>query len=564
MYDILFKNAVVIDGLGNDPVKSDVAVKDGDIRAIGPEILGEASAVIDADGLYLCPGFVDIHTHYDAQISWDRSLSPSSELGVSTVVMGNCGFGIVPCASPQNSDTIMKNLSVVEGMDLDSLRAGLRWDYADYAGYRNFVEAQAPYLNVGILIGHSAVRLDAMNGAASDRRVPTAEETRKMRETVRKAIQAGAIGFASSFSPNHSGYGGVPMPSTIAEEAELVSLVDVLKEEGSGVFQIAAGARAGVDFLESISERTGRPVSMSGGMTLYSESQPDRAKATLDRCAAAIERGNPVYGQVSCQPLSMDFTPRDPYPFYTYSALNAVRNVEDDGKLRAVYADPSFRSMLREQLKAPDPAAAFSGNWARVVVTATGRAANEHLCGRSIAQIAAQNGADAIDSFFDLALADDLDTTFVGLLYNAVDEGVKPLLTHDAGIIALSDAGAHLGSLCDAGYGLYLLGHWVRERGDFEWADAVRRLTSLPAKRYGIRRRGRIAVGAHADILLFDPKTVGISGLLKRSDLPGGASRMVREAFGVEGLWVNGVQVAGKGGLVPLDKGPGRVLDRFD
>lgn len=563
MQDIIFRNATVVDGLGNDPQRGDVAVKDGRITAIGRNIAGDAAEQVDADGLYLCPGFVDVHTHYDAQISWDATLSPSSTLGVSTVVMGNCGFGIVPCAPPHN-ETIMKNLSVVEGMDLDSLRQGIRWDYTDYPSYRRFVEAQAPYLNIGVLIGHSAVRLDAMNEAASERRLPTAEELHRMRETVREAMRAGAIGFASSFSPNHSGYGGVPMPSTIAEEEELRSLVDVLREENCGIFQIAAGARATVDFLETIAEQSGRPVSMSGGMTLYSESQPARAVATLDRCREAMDRGNPVYGQVSCQPLSMDFTPRDPYPFYTYSALNAVRNVDDPAELRRVYADASFREAFREGLRHPDPAAAFSGNWARVLVSVPATERNAGLRGRSIAEIAGERSVDPIDAFFDLALDEDLDTTFVGLLYNAVDEGVRPLLEHEASIIALSDAGAHLGFLCDAGYGLYMLGHWVRQRGDFEWADAVRRLTSLPADRYGIRDRGRVAVGAHADLLLFDPKTVGVSGLVQRTDMPGGSSRMVREPYGVHGLWVNGVRVADGDKALALDRGPGRVLDRFN
>ncbi|KQX23393.1 MULTISPECIES: N-acyl-D-amino-acid deacylase family protein [unclassified Sphingomonas] len=563
MQDIIFRNATVVDGLGNDPQRGDVAVKDGRITAIGRDIAGDAAEQVDADGLYLCPGFVDVHTHYDAQISWDATLSPSSTLGVSTVVMGNCGFGIVPCAPPHN-ETIMKNLSVVEGMDLDSLRQGIRWDYTDYPSYRRFVEAQSPYLNIGVLIGHSAVRLDAMNEAASERCLPTAEELHRMRETVREAMRAGAIGFASSFSPNHSGYGGVPMPSTIAQEEELRSLVDVLREENCGIFQIAAGARATVDFLETIAEQSGRPVSMSGGMTLYSESQPARAVATLDRCREAMDRGNPVYGQVSCQPLSMDFTPRDPYPFYTYSALNAVRNVNDPAELRRVYADPSFREAFRDGLRNPDPAAAFSGNWARVLVSVPATDRNAGLRGRSVAEIAAERSVDPIDAFFDLALDEDLDTTFVGLLYNAVDEGVRPLLAHEASIIALSDAGAHLGFLCDAGYGLYMLGHWVRQRGDFEWADAVRRLTSLPADRYGIRDRGRVAVGAHADLLLLDPKTVGVSGLVQRTDMPGGSSRMVREPYGVHGLWVNGVRVADGDKALALGRGPGRVLDRFN
>lgn len=561
MYDLIVRDAVIVDGLGNEPVKGDVAVTDGRIAAVG-EVSGNAAQTIDAQGLHLCPGFVDVHTHYDAQVTWDPTLSPSSSLGVSTVVMGNCGFGIVPCAAP-NNETIMENLSVVEGMDLDALRAGVRWEFEDFPGYRTFLERQHPYLNVATLIGHSATRLGVMGkAAASERREPTAEELHWMREVVRTAIRSGAIGFASSFSPNHSGYGGVPMPSTIAEESELRSLLDVLKEEGAGVFQIAAGARATVDVLESLSAESGRPVFMSGAATLYNEADPTKASDTLNACAAATERGHPVYGQVSCQPLSMDFTGADPYPFYTYKVFNAARNVSDEVRA-GLYADAAFRQAFREGLANPEPGAAFAGNWKRIIVSAAGDPKFREYENASIGEIAAAKGADPVDVFFDLVLDDGFRTVFVAQLYNADDEGVRPLLRHTNSIVSLSDAGAHLGFLCDAGYGLYFLGHWVRERGDFDLADAVRRLTSFQADLYRIPDRGRIATGAFADFLLFDPKTVGISPMLRRDDMPGGASRTIREPKGLHGMWVNGIKVFDGREVLPMERGPGQVLSRF-
>jgi N-acyl-D-amino-acid deacylase len=560
MFDLIIRGASVVDGLGNEPVKADVAVAGGRIAALGC-IEGNATENVDASGLYLAPGFVDIHTHYDAQITWDPTLSPSSSLGVTTVVMGNCGFGIAP-AKMRHTETLMRNLSVVEAMNLDALQSGVRWEFEDFSSYMHFLRRLGPHLNVAAFIGHSAVRLDAMGEDASQRRVPTNAEMQQMLVTVRAALRDGAIGFASSFSPNHSGYGGVPMPSTIAEEAELRALVAVLGQERRGVFQIAAGSRVSVELLEDMSSQTGRLMSMSGGMTLYAEGQPRRAIETLDRCAAAIRRGHPVYGQVSCQPLSMDFTAADPYPFYTYPAFKTARNVGPD-KQRQMYADPDFRDAFRQQLKTPDAASAFSGNWDRIVISEIGNRNEAALESLSVAQIARQRGRDPVDTFFDLSLADDLRTVFVGLLFNADDEGVLPILKHEAGVIALSDAGAHLSVLCDAGYGLHMLGHWVRERSDFDLAEGVKRLTSHPADLYGILDRGRIAPGAWADLLLFDPRTAGQSALVRRYDLPSSAMRFMREPKGVHAVWVNGVKVFAEGRNSALDRGPGHVLDRF-
>jgi N-acyl-D-amino-acid deacylase len=559
-YDLVIKGATVVDGSGAPSARLDVAINEGRISDIG-KLDGSARELIDADGLYLAPGIVDIHTHYDAQVAWDPSLSPSSGLGVTTVVMGNCGFGIAP-ARPEQRQTLIENLSVVEAMDLGALNAGLNFEFSNFREYVSFLQKQAPYLNAAVLIGHSAVRLDVMGDEASQREVPTAAELEKMRETVRAAIRDGAIGFSSSFSPNHRGYGGVPMPSTIAGEAELRALVGVLGEEGKGVFQIAAGERASVEMLESISADTGRLITMSGGMTLYKESAPSQSSDTLNACGAALQRGHRVYGQVSCQPLSIEFTPDEPYIFYAYPAFSGVQNADRE-RLRQCYADASFRDAFRQQLKTPNAAAAFSGNWERIVVAEVAKAENHAIALMSITDIASQRGCDAIDAFFDVCLEDDMQTMFVGLLFNAVDEGVLPLIKHEAGLIALSDAGAHLGVLCDAGYGLHLLGHWVRERGDFEMAEGVRRLTSQPADLYGITDRGRIAKGACADLMLFDADTVGISGLIRRNDLPTGASRLVREATGMHGLWVNGVRVADEQGVIELARGPGQVLRQF-
>ncbi len=418
-----------------------------------------------------------------------------------------------------------------------------------------------PAINVGVFAQHSTIRTAVMGGDASTRREPTGDELARMQAIVREALDAGAIGFASSFSPNHSGFAGLPMPSTIATDAELRALVGTLGEAGRGVFMMATGPRATPEFMESLVEETGRPVFISTVLTMYSEAEPERGLGYYERCAAALARGHEVYIQTTCQPLSFDFTLRDPYLLLSHDAFDRVKTARPD-ELGAIYADPAFRNRFREDLARPKVGILFYGNWAQIEVAA---AAPAHRAaeGRSIAALAREAGKDALDFFFDFALANDLDAGFVGKLFQNHDAGVAPLLRHPAGVISLSDAGAHLIFMCDAGFGLYFLKHWVRETGTFTLEEGVRRLTSHPAALYRIPERGRIAPGAWADLLLFDPRTIGLSGLERVADLPGGGSRMTRRPQGVAGVWVNGTKVYdGERGMVSAE-GPGQVLTRF-
>ncbi|HEX2566247.1 MAG TPA: amidohydrolase family protein, partial [Burkholderiales bacterium] len=257
------------------------------------------------------PGIVDLHTHYDAQITWDATLSPSTALGVTTAVMGNCGFGIAPCPASQR-DTVLRNLSVVEGMDLEALQAGVRWGPESFAGYLEQIEKIQPLANVAVLAQHSTIRSAVMGEEASSRKEPSPDQMARMQAMVREAMQAGAIGFASSFSPNHAGWAGRPMPSTIASDSELLSLVSVLKEKDSGIFVMATGPRATPEYMEDLSARTGRPAFMVTVLTMYNDREPAKALQMYERCAAARRRGREVYIHTSCQPLSFDFTLEEP------------------------------------------------------------------------------------------------------------------------------------------------------------------------------------------------------------------------------------------------------------
>ncbi|MFN2644021.1 MAG: amidohydrolase family protein [Burkholderiales bacterium] len=544
MLDLLIRGARIVDGTGAKSFTGAVGVRDGFIVAVG-ETDEPARRTVDADGLALMPGIIDVHTHYDAQITWDRTLSPSVALGVTTVVMGNCGFGIAPCP-PRLRETVLRNLSVVEGMDVEALLAGTRWEFESFGEYLGFLERERPLANIGVLAQHSTIRSAVMGEEASERKEPSESELRAMKKLVGEALDAGAIGFASSFSPNHSGWGGRPMPSTIATDDELRALVGVLGEKGCGVFVMATGPRATPQFMESLVEATGRPAFIVTVLAMYNRAQPGRAAEMYERCAEALARGHELYIHANCQPLSFDFSLREPYLLYSHDAFERVKAAPHEER-SAIYRQPEFRARLRENFGAPKQGILFHGDWTQV-----------ERDGVPVTELAEREGKDALDYVFDLPL----DVQLVAKLYQNDDAGVAPLLRHRAGVIALSDAGAHLIYFCDAGYGLHFLAHWVRELGAFTLEEAVRRLTSDPARKYRIAGRGRIAPGTCADMVLFDPAAVGVSPLKRVRDLPGGGARMLRGPQGVHGVWVNGVRVFDGRAYDAVDAA-GKVLRRY-
>ncbi len=542
MLDLLLRGASIVDGSGVPAFQADVGVRDKKITAVG-RIEEPARETVDVGGLHLMPGIVDVHTHYDAQITWDPTLSPSVSLGVTTAILGNCGFGIAPCPAPQR-ETVVRNLSVVEGMDLSALLSGTRWEFETFAEYLEALERVGPYANVGVLAQHSTIRTAVMGQEASTRQLPTSDELNRMKDEVRKALRAGAAGFASSFSPNHSGWGGRPMPSTIATDEELKELVRELKFFNRGIFVMATGPRGTTEFMESIAAETGRPTFMVTVLTMYSKANPERALQYYERCAAALERGREVYIHSSCQPLSFDFTLREPYILYSHDAFDRVKAAAPEERA-AIYRQKSFRDQLRENFRNPRSGILFYGDWSQV-----------EKDGVPVTELA----QDPLEYVFDLPL----DTQLVAKLFQNDDAGVAPLLKHPAGVVALSDAGAHLIYFCDAGFGLHFLAHWVRETGTFTLEEGVRRLTSDPARKYRIPQRGRIAPGYFADLVLFDPSKVGITNLERVSDLPGGGTRMIRSPRGVHGVWVNGLRVFDGAKYIRRQSGPGTVIKNFD
>jgi N-acyl-D-aspartate/D-glutamate deacylase len=547
MFDLVIRDAMLVDGLGSPPKRGGVAVKDGRIVEVG-RILGAAKKAVDADGLALMPGIIDNHTHYDAQITWDPRVSPSPQLGVTTAVIGNCGFTIAPCREGDR-ERVMRNLTQVEGMSLEVLRKGVRWDFETIPQYLDMLERQRAAVNVAVFAGHSALRTYVMGDAATQR-AATDEEVASMKKLLLEAMRAGAIGFSTSTSPAHNGEGGLPMPSRLADDKELRALVGSLKEAGRGVFMLTKGGHTRIAFLEELSAESTRPVVIAA--LLHNSTNPDSVFQDLEAIRQANARGRRLVGAVSCCPLAMDFTLHSPYTFEGLESWQAALPLKGN-EYRNKLGNPRFRQSVREELAKPAHFRLFNGEWDKVHVIESARKEAEQ---RSIGELAREAGKDPLDFMLDLALGEGLDTVFSALLLNSDEAAVGRMLRHPDSLVSLSDAGAHLTFFNDAGFGLHLLGHWVRQRGVLTLAEAVRRLTSHPAGIFGIKERGALKAGYHADLLLFDPTTVNRGPKQRVFDLPGGHPRLTTPAVGVKGVWVNGVRLN-------REVLPGRLLRDF-
>jgi N-acyl-D-amino-acid deacylase len=552
MHDLVIRGALLLDGLGSPPKHGDLAVTDGKIVPVH----ASAKETIDADGLALMPGIVDNHTHYDAQITWDPWVSPSPALGVTTAVIGNCGFTIAPCR-PADRERIMRNLTQVEGMSLDALRAGIRWDFETVPQYLDMLERGGAAVNTAAFVGHSSVRTYVMGEAATQRPARDAEVA-SMRQIVLEGIKAGAIGFATSTSPAHNGAEGLPMPSRLADEAELAALVGALGEAGRGVFMLTKGGQTRMAFLEQLAADSGRPVVVAA--LLHSSTNPESVFQDLGAIAEANRRGRRMAGAVSCCPLSMDFTLRSPYVFEGLEAWRPALKARGDA-YKDVLSDESFRKSVKGEIARPAHFRIFNGEWHKVHVV---ESKQPELEGRTLDELAREAGKDPLDAMLDLALADGLDTVFCALLLNSDEQAVGRMLRDPNALVSLSDAGAHLTFFNDAGFGLHLLGHWSRDLGVLKLEEAAWRLTGHPAALYGIRGRGALKPGHAADLLLFDP--AGVNRLPNRRvfDLPGGQPRLLGGATGVHGVWVNGTRVVDSKGVrrdAPLS---GKLLRDFE
>jgi N-acyl-D-amino-acid deacylase len=558
MADVVIRGALVLDGSGRESFRGDVAVDGSRIAAVGR--VGErGTREIDGAGLAVAPGFIDVHTHYDCQLFWDPSASPSPWHGVTTVVMGNCGFTIAPCRA-DDRETLMQLLLFVEGMPIETLRAGIAWGWEDYPGYLAALEARGLGPNVASLIGHSAVRYRVMGRAAVER-AATSDEVSRMVALVRAGIAAGALGWSTSLSPTHFFGDGTPAPSRLAERDELLALAGALADLDHGVIEVAprstiapAAEKAEEQrFFAELARASGKTVSWAP--LLESPFAPGAAREILDAAAAYQADGVAVVPQVGCRPLEVRFDFAEP-AFYL-EQLPFWRPVMQKplAERRRLLGERGFREELARQTGF---VGGLAQTWDRLVLRLPRRPELGRWRDRSVAEIAAARGTGPVDALCDVALEDDLRSQWGVVLMNFDERAVAEILRHPAGLLALSDAGAHVDTLCDQGFTTYLLGHWVRELGALSLEEAVRLLTRVPAERYGLRDRGRLEPGAPADLVVFDPSRVAMRPTEMVHDLPRGERRLLQRAAGIVTVLVNGVPVVDA--AAPTDARPGRVL----
>ncbi len=538
-YDLLIKNGTVIDGNGTPRFHADVAVQDGKIAAIGDvgKTNNAATKIIDASGQIVCPGFVDPHTHYDAQITWDQLLSSSSEHGVTTVMMGNCGVGIAPCR-PAVRGLLTEDLVTVEGIDHEVLTQGIRWDWETFPQFIDAAARRGSAINLAFLAPLAPLRTYVI-GVEANERAATADETLTIAGLLRDAMNAGAWGFSTTASRQHIGHGAKPLSARLASRDELSAYCGVLKDLKRGVIEMALTkqysnlAEDEEAFLKFMLDASERPVTW---LSLHNLAEkPNAIAEILDRVTPLIKRG--ARPQILTRPLLYDMNLRRPFMF---TEMNAAKDVFDASfeTQMAIYADKNFRTAFKDELKLGRKWAGLAQN---IIVVSVENPALKPLEGKTIGEIAAARQQDPNDVFFDIAVEDQLQVKYVVPRANTDKAALASALRDPRTIIGLSDAGAHLDMLCESGYTTYLLGHWVREQKALTLEHAIQRITSEPADFFGITGRGRLQTGAAADIVVFDEHT--INSPLRPTpvkDLPAGGMRLYARAEGISQVVVNG------------------------
>lgn len=514
------RGGTIVDGTGAAPCVGDVRVRDGRIVGVGE--LGHDPGAPDRDvsGLHIAPGFIDVHTHYDAQVLWDPELTPSSWHGVTTVVMGNCGFGVAP-APPEARDELCAVLQAVEDMPADALREGIDWSFVTFPDYLDRIERGRPRLNVLAYIGHTPLRISVMGPAAFDR-AATPDELAAMCRTLSDACDAGALGLSSSLAPNHLTSDGRPVPSMVGGLDELEQLAGALPD---GAVVTVARGRVPVEDLRSL-VRPGISVTWSSVLT----GRPGEATGPVDLVDQTAALGDRVFAQVSCRPLMLRVNLLDPVTLGVLPAFASVLAL-DKGDRIARYRDPAWRAAARSGLDDT-----WQAIWSTAVLLPDGE--DDPALGRSLAGLG--SGLAAFDETFDQLVSEQPAHRLALAIANTDEATLAELLNDPRVLLGLSDAGAHTDQLCDAGFATYLLGHWVRDRGAVPLETAVWLLTGRPAEFLGLSDRGVIRPDSVADLVVFDAATVAALPPERLHDLPGGGSRLVSRADGIVDTWVGG------------------------
>ncbi|MDG2114004.1 MAG: amidohydrolase family protein [Actinomycetota bacterium] len=541
----VIRGGTVVDGTGSPGRRADVAVADGRIVDIGQNLTGDV--ILDAEGCVVAPGFIDIHTHYDAQVFWDPAFTPSCYHGVTTVVLGNCGFSLAPIRET-DVELMAHTMEKVEDMSPATLLDGVPWDFETFPEYLDSIARQGTILNYGAYIGHTAVRLYAMGDEATGRTAEPAELER-MSEIIREAMDAGAVGFATSFAATHLGADGDPIPSRWADRAELEALFTAVADTGKGIIGVNGGDNLSLRDNYTLQKQIGIPFTYTAVLT---NPRGGHLKA-LEINRQGWADGAEVWPQVSCRPLTFSMTMVEPFTLNTNPVFAELSGGSSESR-RAAYADPAWRQRARDAWSGEK---AFRPRWSTIEVMET--AAHPELVGRRLVELGEERGVDPFDALLDLTLDEpDLMLRIRVIVANDDEEGVATLLQDEHTTLGLSDAGAHVGQLCDAPLPTDLLGNWVRDRGVLPIETAIRKLSGLQADLFGFEDRGYIRQGAWADITVFDPDTVSPGPVRRVNDFPAGGDRLTADTpTGMRHVLVNGQPIRVDG--VPIeDEGAGR------
>ena len=546
MSSTVIRGGTVLDGTGTPGVEADVLVRDGRIAEIGKGLSGDRE--LDASGAVVTPGFIDIHTHYDAQVFWDPALTPSCFHGVTTVVAGNCGFTIAPTRETAR-EAIALALEKVEDMNPASLMAGIPWDFETFPEYLESVEKRGTVLNYAAYVGHTALRLFHMGDEAYDREATDAEVA-AMCASVREAMEAGAVGLATSFAPTHVGVGGKPICSRVGDFSEFEAMAGELKKLGRGVIEATLGGDFVFDRVYDFQRRVGVPLTYTALLAI-----PGLWQHGANVHREQLAKGDTgVWPQISVRAVTLQQQLKSPFSFDQADCFSSL--YAEAPEMREVrYKDAEWRKKAIEELaNMPLPT-----RWENFYL-AESEVYTDQL-DRKLEDIAKERGEHPFDTMVAMSLEENLESRWRYVLANDDEEGVEHLLQQDQMALGLSDAGAHVGMLCDAPLPTDLLGNWVREREVLPLEKAVHKLTGEPAGLFRFEDRGVLREGAHADVCVFDPNEVAPGPIRRVRDFPADADRLTAdEPSGIRHVLVNGTPICedGESKAQGLDSRPGQ------
>jgi N-acyl-D-aspartate/D-glutamate deacylase len=552
MYDVIIRGGEVVDGTGAARRRADVGIRDGKVVAIG-EVTGEAASTIDAAGKVVAPGFVDVHTHFDAQVFWDGALTPSPLHGVTTVLAGNCGFTIAPLSSdPADGEYLMRMLARVEGMPLESLRDGVPWSWTTTPEYFDTIDGNLG-VNAAFMVGHSAIRRVVM-GEDANRRESTDDELAAMQRLLHEGLEAGGLGFSSSWARTHNDADGHMVPSRNATREELIALADVAgQHEGTSLEFIPMVGPVmepwAMDLMADLSAAAKRPLNWN--ILTVNAANAEAGRAKLEAGDVARAKGGKVVALTIPHSFGVRLSFASGFVLDAMPGWEAPMLLPRDEKLK-LFRDKAARDALNDLAQAPGNPMGAIANWGSKTIFDVVAPENQQYIGRTVGEIAAEQGRSPWDALVDIVLADELLTSFGIVMPPDSDDDWKARLDiwrDGRAVIGASDAGAHLDLLASFNYATVLLGTAVRERQLLSLEEAIHLITDVPAQLYGLVDRGRLQEGWNADVVVLDPARVQSDEVGMRFDLPGGAGRLYAGASGIDHVLVNGQAIVRDGAL---------------